>query len=138
MIGSLCDSNAVMKVLILDDDWLALGAARRALRECKVYAAQDSTSAVRLAKSCQPDVCVVDAYLSAGDDGMDAVKQILRAAPLTAVIVITASPSNSLRERVFSAGAHGYVEKADLPKMQEIVDYVLYVLRARRAASLPL
>jgi DNA-binding NarL/FixJ family response regulator len=68
--------------------------------------------AVELALKTRPDVVVLD--LTMPDlDGLEAIRQIIKALPDTEVVVFSAHRSEDLIEEVFEAGARSYVEKAD-------------------------
>lgn len=68
--------------------------------------------AVREAEQKNPDVVVLD--LSMPDlNGMDATRQILKAAPGTSVLIFSMHETEQLVQEVFQAGARAYVLKSD-------------------------
>jgi DNA-binding response OmpR family regulator len=60
-----------MRVLIVDDDFAALRAARRALADEETFIATDTASAVRLASRHHPDAILVDVQLG-NESGLEA------------------------------------------------------------------
>ena len=72
--------------------------------------ADTGSAAVRLAVSLRPDVVIMD--LEMPDlDGIEATRQILRAAPATAVLVLTMFEDDDKVHAALRAGARGYLLK---------------------------
>ncbi len=70
------------------------------------------SEAVDLAVKTRPDVVVLDLTMPELD-GVEAIRQIRKAAPDTEVVVFSAHRSEDLIEEVFEAGAKSYIEKTD-------------------------
>jgi DNA-binding NarL/FixJ family response regulator len=101
-------------VLIVDDHPLFRDGLRGLLESTVdvlvVGEAADGTEAVRLARSVQPDVVLMDLNLP-GTNGIEATRQIVHDSPRVAVLVVTMFEDD---ESVFSAlraGARGYLLK---------------------------
>jgi two-component system chemotaxis response regulator CheB len=79
------------RVVIVDDSASARLALRRLLEESHTFEvvgeARNKSEAVELAVSLRPDLVTMDVYL-AGDDGLNATREIMANAP-TAVVVVT-------------------------------------------------
>ena len=68
--------------------------------------------AVGKAKHLKPDVVIMD--LSMPDlNGLEAMRQILKASPKTEVLVLTIHKSEHLERELLAAGARGYILKSD-------------------------
>lgn len=68
--------------------------------------------AVEKTKALKPDVVVLDIAMPELN-GLEATRQILKAAPQTEVLILTMHESEHLVHEVLGAGAHGYVLKSD-------------------------
>jgi DNA-binding NarL/FixJ family response regulator len=73
--------------------------------------AKDGREAVVKAKKLEPDVVVMDIGMPELN-GLEATRQILKAARRTEVLILTAHESEQLVREVLEAGAHGYVLKS--------------------------
>jgi DNA-binding NarL/FixJ family response regulator len=101
-------------VLLADDHGLVRRGFRRMLEEdpeIKVVGeADDGQQAVDLALQLKPAVVVMDFALPALNGAM-AARQILRAAPATAVLILSMHSELSYVRASFDAGARGYLLK---------------------------
>jgi DNA-binding NarL/FixJ family response regulator len=68
--------------------------------------------AVEKTKKLRPDVVVMDIAMPELN-GLEATRQILKAAPRTGVLILTMHESEQLVREVLEAGAQGYVLKSD-------------------------
>jgi len=68
-------------------------------------------AAVEKARKLVPDMVVMDIAMPELN-GLDATRQILKTAPRTEVLILTAHESEQLVREVLEAGAHGYVLKS--------------------------
>lgn len=73
--------------------------------------AANGREAVEKVKKLKPDVVVMDIAMPELN-GLDATRQILKAAPRTGVLILTAHESEQLVREVLEAGAQGYVLKS--------------------------
>jgi DNA-binding NarL/FixJ family response regulator len=104
-----------LQILIVDDHEVV----RRGLRvlieqhpEWEVCGeAKDGREAVEKARELKPDVVVMDIGMPELN-GLEATRQILKAARRTEVLILTAHESEQLVREVLEAGAHGYVLKS--------------------------
>jgi DNA-binding NarL/FixJ family response regulator len=108
---------APLRVLIADSDPLARRMIRHALNETRavevVGDAADRAGALELARSHRPDVLVLEPSI-AGEDPVDLIRGVARAAPETRTVLLCAQRDDDLALDALSAGAVGYVTK-DLP-----------------------
>jgi DNA-binding NarL/FixJ family response regulator len=68
--------------------------------------------AVQQVKQLKPDLVVLDITMP-DLNGLEALRQILKAAPRTQVLVLTVHESDEVVHRVLAAGARGYLLKSD-------------------------
>jgi two-component system nitrate/nitrite response regulator NarL len=91
----------------------------------RVVAAASVREAAELAVTQRPDLAVVDLGLPDGD-GVDLIRQIRRAVPACAVLVLTMTSETAVVRSCLAAGASGYVLKSSPP---------LTVVRALRTVA---
>jgi DNA-binding NarL/FixJ family response regulator len=84
----------------------------------------DGAAAIAVSAELAPDVVVVD-YRMPGLDGAQATRQILRAAPATKVVCLTASVTDEERRLVLEAGATSCLTKDE--SLDRIVEAILTV-----------
>ncbi len=114
-----------LRVLIADDDPIIRLDLRQMLQTLEyevVGEAGDGATAVELARTLQPDVCILDVRMPV-KDGIEAVAQIVQDG-ISAALLLTAYGDKELIERASQAGAFGYLVKpfkpSDLPPALEI------------------
>ena len=103
--------------IVLADDHEVVRAGLRALLEEQsgwevVAEAADGRDAVEKASKLKPDVVVIDIAMPSLN-GLEAVRQIVKAVPNTKVLVLTMYDSDPLIQQVLQAGARGYLLKSD-------------------------
>ena len=76
--------------------------------------AANGREAIELAVRTQPDVMILDIAMPIMD-GIEALPEILKAAPGTRVLILTAFGSERIRAQALRAGASGYLEKGATP-----------------------
>lgn len=115
-----------IRVLVVDDD----ADTRRLVKICLsmeagftvVGEAGDGSSAVEVAKSCQPDVVLLDLEMP-GMNGLDAIPALRQAVPDTKIAVLSAFPDPFTLGDALSRGADTYLDKAmglaELPPLLE-------------------
>jgi DNA-binding NarL/FixJ family response regulator len=106
-----------LRILIADDHELVRHGIRGILRTRRgwlvVGEAIDGREAVLMVQSLRPDLAILDITMP-HQDGLEATRQILAAAPNTKVVILTMHESDQMVRRVLEAGARGYVLKSDL------------------------
>ena len=121
-----------MRILVADDHEVvrhgvrALLEARPGWQVCAE--AVDGREAVEKAKRLQPDVIILDIGMP-GLNGLDAARQILKAAPKSGILILTMHESEQVVREVLAAGARGYVLKSDAGR--DLVNAVEAVGRQR-------
>jgi two-component system response regulator NreC len=134
-----------IRVLICDDHAL-VRAGLRLLLEAEsgidvVGEAADAEQALDAVRGARPDVLLLDLVLP-GRNGLDAIPDLLAAAPDTRILVLSMQDDPSYVRHAFAAGATGYLvkEAADAELVQAIHEvaaghrYVHPSLGARLAA----
>ena len=74
--------------------------------------AADGRTAVKLAQNTKPDVVLMDITMPLLN-GLDATRQIRRAAPKVAILIVSMHESEDVISDVIDVGAHGFLFKAD-------------------------
>ncbi len=103
--------------IIIVDDHDVVRHGLRALLEAQngwqvVDEARDGREAIDRVRRHKPDVVVMD-FSMPGLNGLEATRQILKAHPVTEVLVLTMHESEHIAREALSAGARGYVLKSD-------------------------
>jgi two-component system, NarL family, response regulator LiaR len=134
-----------IRVLLADDHTLV----RQGLRQlCEgmggftvVGEAENGAQAVALAAQTRPQVILMDIVMP-GVDGVEAIRQIIRAAPTTRIIALTMYRQEEYMLSAIRAGARGYllktVDAAELIAAIEAVhrgDYLIDPIIAARVLS---
>jgi two-component system response regulator NreC len=134
-----------IRLLIVDDHQLVRSGLRRLLEAEDDITVEDeggtAHDAVRLARLHKPDVVLLDVVMPGGS-GLDAIPEILAAAPQAKVLALSMQDDPSYVRQAFATGASGYVlkEAADdelLAAIREVAvggRYVDHQLGARLAA----
>jgi DNA-binding NarL/FixJ family response regulator len=103
----------LLRVMLVDDHDLFRTGLRNLLEEQGVQIvaeASDGASALSLVRELTPDVVVMDLNMP-GMNGIEATREIVRAAPLTRVVVLTISDQDGDVMDAILAGACGYLLK---------------------------
>ena len=107
---------APFRILLADDHEVVRAGLRALLEEQTgwevVAEAVDGRDAVDKASKLKPDAVVIDIAMPSLN-GLEAVRQILKAVPSTKVLVLTMYDSDPLIQQVLQAGARGYLLKSD-------------------------
>ena len=103
--------------ILLADDHEVVRAGLRALLEEQpgwevVAEAVDGRDAVDKATKLKPDAVVIDIAMPSLN-GLEAVRQIVKAVPQARVLILTMYDSDPLIQQVLQAGARGYLLKSD-------------------------
>jgi DNA-binding NarL/FixJ family response regulator len=107
---------APFRILLADDHEVVRAGLRALLEEQSgwevVAEAVDGRDAVEKAGKLKPDAVVIDIAMPSLN-GLEAVRQIVKAVPNTKVLVLTMYDSDPLIQQVLQAGARGYLLKSD-------------------------
>jgi DNA-binding NarL/FixJ family response regulator len=107
---------APFRILLADDHEVVRAGLRALLEEQSgwevVAEAVDGRDAVEKASKLKPDAVVIDIAMPSLN-GLEAVRQIIKAVPNTKVLVLTMYDSDPLIQQVLQAGARGYLLKSD-------------------------
>ena len=107
---------APFRILLADDHEVVRAGLRALLEEQNgwevVAEAVDGRDAVEKASKLKPDAVVIDIAMPSLN-GLEAVRQIVKAVPNTKVLVLTMYDSDPLIQQVLQAGARGYLLKSD-------------------------
>lgn len=110
-----------MRVLVVDDEFGVLKAARAVLRGHETYIASDTTSAVSVAARHCPDAILLDIML-ASESGLDAIAPLHAASPRSAIIIMTAMASADVMRLAYASGADAFVPKDALGSVPAVLD----------------
>jgi DNA-binding NarL/FixJ family response regulator len=107
---------ASFRILLADDHEVVRTGLRALLEEQPgwevVAEAIDGRDAVEKASKFKPDAVVIDIAMPSLN-GLEAVRQIVKAVPQARVLVLTMYDSDPLIQQVLQAGARGYLLKSD-------------------------
>jgi DNA-binding NarL/FixJ family response regulator len=106
------------RILVVDDHPLTREALASLLEQHGfeiVGQASDGEEAIEVARTAQPDLVLLDLTMP-GMDGLTALPLIREAAPLTEVVVLTASGTEDNLMAAVRAGAAGYLLKSEPPE----------------------
>jgi DNA-binding NarL/FixJ family response regulator len=78
-----------------------------------VAAAGSGSEAVNAVLRHRPDVLVLDPQVAGNDNGAATIRDVIQAAPETAVLVVTAVDDDIAVRTAFRAGARGYLVKGE-------------------------
>jgi DNA-binding NarL/FixJ family response regulator len=129
--------DKAIRILLVDD----AGSVRRALRltltsepDLRVIGeAADGEQAVRLAHDLRPDIVMMDLRL-AGMNGLDATRRIKAAGDAYAIIMLSVSGGDAIRDAAARAGIALFLEKGDgLDDLAETIR----ALHARNNGNVP-
>lgn len=124
-----------VRIIVVDDHPLTREALASLLEQHGfdiVGQASDGEEAVALARTARPDLALLDLTMP-GMDGLTALPLIKEAAPLTEVVVLTASETETNLLAAIRAGAAGYLLKSEAP--ERIVEFLHGVARGEAALS---
>ena len=80
--------------------------------------AADGDDAIDVVRAAQPDLVILDLHMPRMS-GLDALPQILDAAPETTVVVLSAFVADDVAEEVLRRGAVTYVEKGGIRALRQ-------------------
>jgi CheY-like chemotaxis protein len=112
-----------MKLLIADDN----PSIRELLRSMcghlfeDILECEDGDEAISLCSSENPDWVLMDIQMKR-TDGLTATKKIKEERPEIRVVIVSQFTDKSFIEEAFKAGATDFVSKADLTRLEEILD----------------
>ena len=116
-----------VRILIADDHPLVRVALRHVLENAgpwEVLEAANGEEALELARTCHPDLVVLDLAMPVMD-GFSAIAQIVKVSPGTPVLVHTLYYSPVVVRRALKAGAKDVIAKSDSARIVEAVRAVL-------------
>jgi two-component system response regulator NreC len=108
----------MIRIVIVDDHDLVREGIRALLEQDPdfeiVGETGDGQEAIRLARTLEPDVMLMDVYLEGGLGGLEATETIRADCPEVKVIVLTQYANREYIRRALRIGAHGYLLKRSL------------------------
>ncbi len=115
--SSVEKGDRLRKQILIADDHELLRRGIRAMLETQVEweicgEAVDGQDAVDKAAALRPDLVILDINMPVLN-GLAAVRQILRSAPQTKILVFTVHDSDQTEKEVHAAGGHAYVSKSN-------------------------
>lgn len=129
-------SGSRKQILIADDHEMLRRGVRAMLERVPDWEvcgeAVDGPSAVEKAAALRPDLVILDINMP-NLNGLAAVRQILRSAPQTKVLVFTVHDSDQTVKEIQATGAHGYLSKSNAS--QDLLRVVKELLESETAVS---
>lgn len=115
-VGNEGRTTKSFRILIADDHDVVRCGIRTLLEAHAGWSvcgeARDGREAVAKVEELRPDLVVLDVAMPMLN-GMDAARQILKARPGTAILILTMYESDELIRQVLEAGARGFILKSD-------------------------
>ena len=103
-----------IKLLIVDDHQLVLDGLKTLIKDVPGFVlageANSGDDALRLARSCQFDIALMDIEMS-GKNGIETTRELLREYPKAKILALTMYNEKEIINKVMEAGASGYVLK---------------------------
>jgi len=107
----------MLRIMIADDHELVRRGIRDLLQVQRgwrvVGEAAGGRDAIAIVKKVKPHIAILDITMP-DMDGLEATRQICKAAAETRVLILTMHESDQMVRRVLEAGARGYVLKSDM------------------------
>jgi two-component system, NarL family, nitrate/nitrite response regulator NarL len=125
---------APLRILVADDNESVRGAIRDILQSESGWEvcgeARNGEEAVQQARELAPDIIIMDVMMPRRN-GIEATREIVRVAPQTCVLIMTLYEFPELRRQARSAGALGFVRKADsgqclIPAVRSVAEHKPY------------
>ena len=114
-LGHLHGFGRMVRIFLADQHVLIRGGLRTIVRARRDFSICGETGhgreAVKLIVEAKPDVVIMNINLP-GINGIEATRQIRKAAPQTEVLIFTAESNEDLMREAFRAGARGYLLKS--------------------------
>ncbi len=135
MADTLARRTAPARILIIDDHPLVRdGLATRISAQSDMVVCGEAGSvdeAIAKIEAASPDAAIVDISLKGGS-GIELIKRIRAMRPEIKMLVATMHDESVYGERALHAGAHGYVNKQEMPELvitalRQILDGKLFV-----------
>lgn len=121
-----------IRVLLADDHAVVRAGAKALIAGAKdmtvVGDASTGAQAIALARSCDPDIVVLDLDMPEGD-GLEVTRAIVAQGPRPRVLVMTMHDEDEHLVPILEAGATGYVVKTDADR--ELVDAIRAVANGK-------
>ncbi|HVK02768.1 MAG TPA: response regulator transcription factor [Armatimonadaceae bacterium] len=105
--------NRTVRVVLVDDHDIWRGGVRSMLEDTEFSVVGEASSgkrAVDVVREARPDLVLLDIRM-AGGDGLDALQEIKREHPRTAVVMLTTYDNPTYMARAVAGGAAGYLLK---------------------------
>lgn len=119
-----------MRVLVVDDEFGVLKAARAVLQGHETYIASDISTAIRVAARYRPDAILLDVVLG-GENGLDAIGPLHEASPGCSVIIMTGMASMDMMRLAYANGADAFVPKDALASVPAVLNDLMTERRQR-------
>jgi DNA-binding NarL/FixJ family response regulator len=115
--GHMPRSKNALRIVVADDHELVRRGIRDLLQVQRgwrvVGEAAGGRDAIAVVKKLKPHIAILDITMP-DMDGLEATRQICKAAAETRVLILTMHESDQMVRRVLEAGARGYVLKSDM------------------------
>lgn len=131
------NSEAALRILLVDDDEVDRLAIRRALRGAAVDArVEEACGAAEAMKALSGDVfdCILLDYYLPGTDGFEVLRNLRRETPRTPVVMLTGHGDEQTAVELMKAGAADYITKNGLSG-ERLIQSLRYATERQRLES---
>jgi DNA-binding NarL/FixJ family response regulator len=114
-------AESIIKIIIVDNDSFVRQGMKKLIEKewdlNVIMGTEDTEEALSFIHNEHPDLAIVDISLDAEETGLKFIKTLSAGFPGLRTLVLSIHDNNVFAERVFHAGAHGYITKDVAPSV---------------------
>ncbi len=126
-------ADRIIKIIIVDNDSFVRQGMKKLIEKesdlSVILTTENTEEAISFIKNEHPDLAIVDISLDSEEWGLNFIKSLRTGFPDLKTLVLSIHDNNVFAERVFRAGAHGYITKEGAPSV--IIESIRTVMNDR-------